>query len=65
MKKIHYKLVYSITAIFFACNSQKSVDPTGRTPIPVGSERPIDSDTLSTDNDTSETLPDTLMKDSL
>ena len=65
MKKIHFKLVYSITAIILACNTQKSVDPTGRTPIPIGSERPIDSDILSTDKDTSDTPPDTLMKDSL
>ena len=65
MKKIHSKLIFSVAFFLFACNTQKSVDPTGQTPIPVGSEIPLDSDTTTNDPDTSEILPDTLKRDSL
>lgn len=59
-------LAASITIVCFlslACNSaQKSVDPTGQGPIPMGSSRSIDNDTIrKPGSDTSgKVSPDTL-----
>jgi|GEM_PF-5045301 len=47
MKKSALRLMFFGLAVFAACNSvQKSVDPTGQGPIPRGSGRNIDEDTL-------------------
>jgi hypothetical protein len=51
---------------FISCNTQKSVDPTGKTPIPVGTDRTVDPDTTSEEKAPQsgeiDSLPDTLMK---
>lgn len=65
MKKTVSKLAYSIAFFILACNTQKSVDPTGKTPIPVGSDMTLDADTTSDNTDASKAIPDTLMKDTL
>ena len=65
MKKINLIFASCVTVVLLGCNTQKSVDPTGQGPIPVGSEKPIDGDTTAADDNTADALPDTLMKDSL
>ena len=65
MKKTISRFAYTLIFLILACNTQKSVDPTGRTPIPVGSDMTLDPDTASDKTDTSEAVPDTLMSDKL
>ncbi|KAA8481396.1 hypothetical protein [Arcticibacter tournemirensis] len=63
MKKTAFRLMFFGFAAFAACNSvQKSVDPTGQSPIPRGSGRNIDEDTLKAPgSDTSRvSVPDSL-----
>ena len=65
MKKTVSRLAYSVAFFSLACNTQKSVDPTGKTPIPVGSDKTLDADTASSDTNTSKVIPDTLMRNTL